>query len=136
MGLLERRAARTFADTMFPSLLGEIHAAAGAEIEIDVRWDELAIPGMSHLYDESWPAVYFRPLISALKEIAADEIGREALQEGLKRVEIRSAEGVIYGDRMATLDDGTLVLDHAPTTNVSNVGERAEGILRELSDSL
>ena len=60
MGLTERRAAKDFQDKHYPQLLAEIKAVAG-DVPVEVMWEELAEAGYSHLYNDSWPELYFKP---------------------------------------------------------------------------
>ncbi|MDC0713397.1 hypothetical protein POL68_33345 [Stigmatella sp. ncwal1] len=136
MGLTERRAAKEFETKRFPQFKKDIDEAAGFEVPVTVQWDSLAKEEESHLYDECWPKVYFEPLIAALKGITFDAMGKEALKAGLKKIEIQNRAGVIYGDRMATFDGGTLLLDHQPHTNVDDVRDRTEGIRKLLESKL
>jgi hypothetical protein len=136
MGLAERRAAKEFETKRFPQFKKDIDEAAGFEVPVVVHWDTLAKEGESHLYDESWPKVFFEPLIAALKAITVDDMGKEALKAGLKKIEIQNRSGAYYGDRMATFEGGTLLLDHEPHTNVGDVDDRIKGIQKLLESKL
>src|SRR5262249_2942553 len=136
MGLVERRATEEFKTRRLPALVEEITAAAGIAIPVEVAWDKLALPEQAHLYSECWEQVYFRPLIDARKGVAIDDLGREALRAGLKKVSITNGGEIYYGDRMATFADGVLTLDHQPTTNVSDVRDRTDGIRKVLENGL
>lgn len=136
MGLKERRAAKQFEDGAYPQLASRLYTAAGYEPEVSVAWDQLAEDGMTHMYDEAWPKVYFEPLIKAVEEICEDEMGRDALRATLTKVIIKNEGDIIYGDRMATFERGVLTLDHKPTTNISDVQTRIDGIVNVLSNAL
>lgn len=96
----------------------------------------MAADGYSTSYDESWPKVYFTPLIEALKDITRDDMGKEALHSSLKKIVIENRSGIYYGDRMASWADGVLTLDHEPCTNVDNISERQDGIRKLLESKL
>jgi hypothetical protein len=136
MGLVERRAAKEFETKRFPQLKKQIDEAAGFDVPVTVHWDTLTLEEQSHLYDECWPKVYFEPLIAALKGITIDDMGKEALKAGLKKVEIQNRKDVIYGDRMASFEGGTLLLDHKPHTNVDDIRDRTDGIRKLLESKL
>jgi hypothetical protein len=93
MGIAERKAASQFEETVYPSLKKEVEAAAHCDVPVDVDWNTLAVEGYEHLYAEAWPKIYFTPLIGALKAIAVDELGREALRSTLKRNTKRASSG-------------------------------------------
>jgi hypothetical protein len=64
MGLAERRVIHEFETKELPALQSRVDEAAGYSVPVEVNWDKLAPEGESHLYDESWRAVYFEPLIA------------------------------------------------------------------------
>ena len=136
MGLAERRAAKQFETNRFPALTKELHGAAGFEVPLEVHWDAIATEGNSHLYDECWPQVYFQPLIAAFKDIASDDMGKEALKGALKKVVVHNTSDISYAGRMVKFESGVLTIDHAPTTNAHQVDERSRAIRETLEKSL
>jgi hypothetical protein len=62
--------------------------------------------GEAHLYSASWKAIYFEPLIAALKSVARDDMGREALKAGLRHVVIDSSSGWAGGKTVSKLLSG------------------------------
>lgn len=136
MGLAERRAAKEFETKRFPQFKKDIDEAAGFEVPVTVQWDTLAVEEQSNLYDECWPKVYFEPLIAALKSITSDDMGKEALKAGLKKIEIQNRSGTTSGERIASFEGGTLLLDHKPHTNVDDIQQRTDGIRKLLESKL
>jgi hypothetical protein len=132
MGLLEKRALKAFQDGEYKKMTNEINSIAGFNIEFDVKWETLALEEQSHLYEESFPKVYFTPIINALKEITADDMGKEALKGALKKVVIKNQEQIYYGDRAYTFEKGVLTIDHMPTTNIDNIQERSDELTKVL----
>jgi hypothetical protein len=135
VGLSERRAIKEFQDTLFPEIQKQVKEAAGFDVPLEVDWETLALQGSSHLYLESFPKVYFTPLVKALSEVTRDEMGREALKTGLKKVVIANKTGK-YSASGFTFEQGVLTLDHEPCTNVDDITERAEAIQKMLEDAL
>jgi len=86
--------------------------------------------GEAHLYSASWKAIYFEPLIAALKSVARDDMGREALKAGLRRVVIDSSSGNYYPDNRARLEAGTFTLDHDPISNAQDVDPRTARLIK------
>ncbi|SEW34685.1 hypothetical protein SAMN05428988_4188 [Chitinophaga sp. YR573] len=126
MGLLEKRALKAFQDGSYIKLTDEINAITGYTLEFEVNWDSLAEEGYStEYYDEYFTKVYFTPLITALKEITADDMGKEALKEALKKVIIKNEAGNVYGSTAYKFGDGVLTIDHRSFANVDNVTERS-----------
>ncbi len=136
MGLAERRALKDFQDNHFPGLKQKVTDAAGFDVGIEVAWDKLVQDDMGHLYNDAWAKIYFEPLAEALKKITVDDMGKDALKAGLKKVVITNSTGVYYGDRWAKLEGGVLTLDHEPTTNVDNQTERVDGLVSVLEKAL
>jgi hypothetical protein len=136
MGLAERRAAKDFETNRFPQLQKDIHAAAGFAVPVEVDWDSIAMEGASSSYDETWPKIYFQPLIQALKSIAADDMGKEALKGALKKITIVNRHNYFDASKLALFDQGTLTLDHHPTTNAYAIDSRAKAIQKLLESKL
>jgi hypothetical protein len=125
MGLLEKRALKAFQDGSYKTLTDEINAIAGYTIEFEVNWETLALDEYAEIYDDSFTKVYFTPLIAALKEITADDMGKEALKEALKKVVIKNEGGFVYGSNAYSFSNGVLTIDHVPFSNVDNITERS-----------
>ncbi|MEL6543572.1 MAG: hypothetical protein AAFQ82_03040 [Myxococcota bacterium] len=136
MGLKERRAVKDYQDNQYPAQQKQIEEAAGFAVEVAVNWDTIATDGMSHLYAEAWPDVYFKPLIDALASISADDMGKEALQESLKKIEITNSDSVSSAHKWAAFEGGVLKLDHKPTTNINDVTARTQSLTTLLENSL
>lgn len=131
MGLAERRSQKKFEEGSFVELKKEINNIIGSEIEFDVKWETIAlVDDWSHLFDEAWTNQYFKTLIGALNEIAIDEMGKEALQESLKKVVIQNTKGNYIAQNLASFKDNTLTLDHEPFTNIPDPGFQGKGDIR------
>ncbi|MEY9895635.1 hypothetical protein ABIA35_009652 [Catenulispora sp. MAP12-49] len=127
MGLAERRSAERFKNEDYPGWKSRIDEAAGFEITIDVAWDELAVPDYADSYAEYFPAVYFQPLLDALGSIGADDMGKDALREGVSKVVVKNS-GQYFSPTGFTFADGVLTLDHMSDSNTHHVEERTKAI--------
>ncbi len=139
MGLAERRAIKDIQDNHLPTWQSRINEAAGFEVPLEMDLDSLAIDDESHLYAECWPQVYIDPTVAALTSITRDDLGKQALSAGLKKITIKHNADIYYGTPgygFATLTDGVLALEHAAHTNVSSVDDRTEGITSALEKGL
>ena len=136
MGLGERRAAAAFAQERFPAVTSRIAAAAGFAVPVEVDWNSLAAEGLAHLYETSWPAVYFEPLIAALSDIARDAMGRDALRAGLRRIVVQNRGEIRSAADWARFEGGVLVLDHEPATNIHLGEDRAATLVKALERGL
>jgi hypothetical protein len=111
--------------------LADIDKAAGFDLPMDVNWDSLAADDYAHLYEEAFPKVYFRPLIDAIKAIAIDDLGKEALQSGLKKVVIEDS-----GSSWPTFQSGVLTLPFYAVANLDAWMDRKKEIQKVLEKGL
>jgi hypothetical protein len=136
VGIAERRVLADFQTELLPAFLKQIEEAAGHSVPVEVRWETMTTEGESHLYVDSWKQVYFEPLIAALKDVARDDLGKEALKNGLKKIVIQNTKKCYYPDCFSSFADGALTLDHEPTTNVHDVAPRTQALIKVLENSL
>jgi hypothetical protein len=138
MGLAERRITSDFQTQHYPALEKKIHEAAGFEVPIEVRWDTLAAgdPKYSKAWIDSWPKIYFAPIIEAFRLIARDEMGKAALKASLKKIVVQDTT-TSFASYWAKFDapSGTLTLDYQ-FTNVSAIKDRTDVLVKELEKSL
>lgn len=135
MTLAQRRVLQDFETNQFPALKSQIDEAAGFAIPVEVNWESLAVPGEEHNYKESWPQIYFEPLIEGLKHLTRDEMGRDAIKSGIKQIVVQNVKGCDYGTCWAGLNDGVLTLDHS-FSNAYDVQGRKNGLVALLEQSL
>ena len=136
MGLAERRVVLDFETNALPALKTRIEEAAGAAVPVEIQWDGLCPNGESHLFIECWSAIYFEPLIAALKTVGRDAMGKEALKAGLKKIVVQNTKGNYYADGLAALENGSLTLDHEPLTNAGDVDARTAALVNVLEAGL
>ncbi|HEY4221964.1 MAG TPA: hypothetical protein VGO62_11485 [Myxococcota bacterium] len=136
MGLAERRAAADFEKNLLPKHKADIIAAMTFEVPIEVDLATLSKEGASAHYGEAWPKVYFQPLVAALKSICADDMGKEALKGALKSIQIKNSSDIYSSSRWATFENGVLTLDHDPWSNVDEVKDRTDALIKLLEAKL
>lgn len=136
MGLTEKRAIKAFQDNAYVTLTKEIDTIAGFPLEFDVKWDTLAVDDYGHLYEEGFTKVYFKPVINAFKDIASDDMGKEALKETVKKIVIKNEGGVYYPDNAYSFDNGVLTIDHQPITNIDDIDARSKFLTKLLSSKM
>ncbi|GAA1236505.1 hypothetical protein GCM10009665_28300 [Kitasatospora nipponensis] len=135
MGLAERRSVERFKNDDYPGWKARIDEAAGFEVPIEVEWPELAVADYADSYAEYFPQVYFQPLVDAFGAVAADDMGRDALREGMSKVVIRNT-GVFFSTTGIVFADGVLTFDHMSDTNTHHVEERTKHIQDILESGL
>lgn len=136
MGIAERRATKDFQDRTLPGLRDQIHKFAGFPVELDINWEQLAKEGVSERYLENWKKVYFTPVIDALKSVGCDDMGRDALKGGLKKISFANTSNKYNADSAVTFEAGELCVDHDPDCNVDYVTDRSDAIKKILEKSL
>jgi hypothetical protein len=136
MALAERRAQNEFETNELPALRARIDAALGVAVPLDVDWVSLTVDGESHLFVECWKQVYFEPLIAGLTSVGRDQMGRDAMRDGIRGVAIRNSKNHSYPDGWAALEEGILILDHDPLTNAGDVDARAGALTAMLERTL
>jgi hypothetical protein len=134
MGLAEKRAVADFQQKDFPALKTQIDESAGFAVEMEVRWDTLMAPDQAANYPVWFKKIYFQPLADAFKQIASDDMGKQALKESLKKVIIDGSDGI--SPNSFSFKDGILTILHKPNANVEDVTERAKGIQKLIESKL
>lgn len=118
MGLEEKRVLKSFQEEVHPELVKKIQSAAKFEVEVDVHWETLMEDGYSPAFQKSWTNLYYLPTISVLEEISKDDLGAEAIKESLKKIVFKNTIGNSNKERAILFENGILVVDHKPFTNV------------------
>jgi hypothetical protein len=135
MGLAERRGVERFKNDDYPGWKSRIDEVAGFEVPVEVDWEELAVADYASSYADFFPKVYFQPLVDALSSVAADDLGKSALREGLSKIVIRNT-GEYFSVAGISFADGVLTFDHKPYTNIDQGEERAKGLQQALESAL
>lgn len=133
MGLAERRAIKAFQDTTYPELEQQIHAAAGTAIPIEVDWSSLAFDGYAESYAECLPKVFFIPLIKGFEKITFDDMGKEAVKDGISKIVVQG--NADYTRDWAKLEGKVLTVVHG-FSNVDYVEDRVETLVSTLEAKL
>ena len=131
MGLQERRAVKDFQDNYYAGIKQDLDSAAGFDVNMDVKWDELQVEDYSHLYIDGFQKVYFLPLIEAFKAICIDDLGKDALKAGLKQVVIRNS-----GTTNIAFENGVITIDHHPVANIDYWEDRKNDLQTKLEKAL
>lgn len=89
MGLNERRKMKELQETTLPERVKEIEEICGKPIPYEVDWDSLTedLEGLNFLDNLSC-----HRLNMALRTICMDDLGREAVREGLKLVRLKNVK--------------------------------------------
>lgn len=125
MGLNERRKIEELKTVTFPGRVKEIEEICGTPIPYEIDWDSLAddAPGLNFVDNISC-----HRLNMALRVICQDEMGRQAVRDGLKLVKLKNVK-----DKAAmkiAFDGGTLEMHCAYAQGTG--GMYSDGEIREL----
>ena len=103
MGLAEKRAMAQMRDDVFPKYQAELREITGNDISYVVEWDTFAddLTAISNLEDQC-----FKRISTIFRKITRDEIGKEAVKEGIK--EIHLSQGKEARIQSFTLSNGVL----------------------------
>ncbi len=90
MGLDERRRVKELQEVTFPGRVKEIEEICGAPIPYEIEWESIANDaGALNFIDN----VSCHRLNMALRMICQDEMGKQAVREGLKVVRLKNVKG-------------------------------------------
>ena len=125
MGLNERRKIKDLQETVFPGRVKEIEAICGKAISYDVDWDSLAddMEGLNFIDNLSC-----HRLNMALRVICQDDMGKQAVRDGLKSIKLRNVK-----DKSAmkmTFESGVLEMNCAYAQRTD--GMFSDNAIREL----
>jgi hypothetical protein len=103
MGLLERRKIKELEETVLPERHRELVEITGSPIAYDIDWDSFDgdLEGLNFLDNLSCHRTNM-----ALRVLCADELGKEAVQEGLKTIRLKNVPD--KKDMSMTLNKGVL----------------------------
>ncbi len=137
--LAEKRIVEGFKTSQFTEFQKQIEGIVGMSVEFDIAWDDFCsqIEGMSYpaeAMSEYMAGMFFHPMINAFKSICSDDMGKTALKESLKKIQILNS-GNYYSDSGVTYDSGVLRLDFK-YTNVDQVADRETAIRTKIESAL
>ena len=122
LGLAERRALKEYQDNFYPAIEAGIKKAANFDVEVFVKWEEIAKPEQGPVYgdDQYWGITIFKPLIKALQDVTIDEMGKEALKANLKQIVIMHDEATAPASNYpngVSFEEGVLIINFTPYSN-------------------
>ena len=125
MGLEERRKMKELQEVTFPGRVKEIEEICGAPIPYDVDWSSLAndLEALNFIDNISC-----HRLNMALRTICIDEMGREAVREGLKQVRLKNVAEP--AQRQLSFKDGVLEMHCAYAQRTD--GMHSDNAIREV----
>ncbi len=125
MGLNERRKIKELQETTLPDRVKEIEEICGKPIPYEVDWDSLAddAEGLNFLDNISC-----HRLNMALRTICIDDMGKEAVRDGLKLIKLKNVKDKT--DMKISFDNGVLEMNCAYALRTD--GMFSDGEIREM----
>src|SRR5215472_5569155 len=103
MGLNERRKIKELQEVTLPGRVKEIEEICGKPIAYDVDWDSLADDAQALNFLDNLSC---HRLNMALRMICQDELGKQAVRDGLKKVRLKNVKS--KADMKMTFEGGVL----------------------------
>jgi hypothetical protein len=125
MGLNERRKIKELQEVTLPGRVKEIEEICGAPIPYEVDWESLAddLEGLNFLDNLSC-----HRLNMALRVICQDDLGKQAVREGLKKVKLKNVK--TQPEMKINFENGVLEMHCAYALRTE--GMFSDGAIREL----
>src|SRR5437868_11496916 len=89
MGLPERRKIKELQDTTLPGRVNDIQEICGAPIPYEVDWDSIKDDASALNFLDN---ISCHRLNMALRGICQDDMGKEAVREGLKLIKLKNVK--------------------------------------------
>jgi hypothetical protein len=103
MGLNERRKIKELQESTLPGRVKEIEEICGKPIPYEVDWDSLADDAEALNFLDN---ISCHRLNMALRTICIDDMGKEAVREGLRLIKLKNVKD--KGDMNISFNDGVL----------------------------
>lgn len=125
MGLNERRKVKELQDTILPGRVKEIEEICGKGIPYDIDWASIQDDAEALNFMDN---VSCHRLNMALRMICIDDMGKEAVREGLKSVKLKNIKD--KAAKKLSFEGGVLEMQCAYAQGLS--GAFSDGEIREL----
>ena len=125
MGLIERRKIKELQDTTLPERVREIEQICGKAISYEVDWDSFADDAEALNFLDNLSC---HRLNMALRVICVDEMGEQAVRDGLRLVRLKNVKD--KADMQMSFVDGVLAMHCAYALRTD--GMFGDGEIREL----
>ena len=125
MGLAEKRKVKELQEVTLPGRVREIEEICGKPIPYEVDWDSIADDAEALNFMDN---ISCHRLNMALRTICMDDLGKEAVREGLKLVKLKNVKD--KGDMLLKFDGGVLEMHCAYAQRTD--GMHSDNAIREV----
>jgi hypothetical protein len=126
LNLTQRRTLQSFEQKQFADWKAELTKVLGFDVPVETKWDGL-FQGADNMSDdtiiECWTENYLTVSVGAFKGIVADDMGRQAIKDGLKKI-ILDSETDTTNTSNSTFKDGVFHLKHKSLSYSDSVATR------------
>jgi hypothetical protein len=133
MGLDERRKLATLVDEVLPATREEIKADTGADVELELDAATFKDDAVALNFFEYQGAKY---LASAMRIIAVDAMGKEAIAESIKKARFVNLPVAQAAEKKAELSGGVLTITGAWGVGSSDGWIGYDALARSITDQL
>ena len=125
MSLNERRKIKELQEVTFPARVKEIEEICGKAIPYEIDWDSLADDAEALNFIDN---ISCHRLNMALRTICIDDMGKEAVRDGLKRIKLKNVKN--KSAMQMSFEGGVLEMHCAYALRTE--GMHGDGAIREL----
>jgi hypothetical protein len=125
MGLAERRKIKELQEVTLPGRVKEIEEICGAPIPYEIDWESIADDGEALNFMDN---ISCHRLNMALRVICQDEMGKEAVREGVKKIRLKNVKQ--QSEMSITFEGGILEMHCAYALRTD--GMHSDNAIREL----
>jgi hypothetical protein len=95
MGLAERRLVQAVKDADFKDFETKMKQITGTDVKLDFDWASLELSGEFNdvMNGKRYNSRLFNRIVEAFSAICGDDMGKDAVKEGLKEIKIAAKEG-------------------------------------------
>lgn len=137
MGLAEKRALNELQTKAWPGYLARIQAAASYPVEVVPNWESL-MPTENNAahFVEFFDRAFVKPLELMFQEFCKDDFTKNAVREGLKKIEIIGDADAWSSTKFGEFKAGTLTVRHDSYTNLDDFKDRSETARKAVESGL
>ncbi len=128
LNLNQRRYLEAFKKDYYTQWESDVKSIVGSGVTFDIKWDSFynfTNEDDAETVSQFWANLYFEPLKSALTQICADDMGKEALQASLKTIAIKG-DTESWDSNNATFVNGVFTIDQMPFAESENSSTRTD----------
>lgn len=129
LNLAQRRILTGFQSSYYDGWVTQFHKLVGKDIPVEVHWDEF-FHGSENTDPDylqmAWKNIYFTSLDNVFTNLCADDMGKMAVVEKIKKINIAPNKDISSAERSCVYADGVLTICHNPRSNDHQINDRTK----------